>query len=190
MTLLRMITRTFRINPEYDKIIGEEAERHGLSVSALLNQIIRRYVLITRYTESTPSIILPYKLFAKLLEAIPDKDIIEIAEKAGSTLPEEALLQRGKQIEFDAINWFLEVVYGQYGNWFDANQTFMDGQERLHLSHQLNQKWSKFLASYMKAMFNSTLDITTKTETRPNSTTLYIPNNKKPTLFKNQKTIH
>lgn len=32
------------MSPEYDKILSDESERHGLTVSALLNQIIRQYV--------------------------------------------------------------------------------------------------------------------------------------------------
>jgi hypothetical protein len=184
---MKMITRTFRVNPNYDKILTEEAEKLGLSVSALLNQIIRQYVLITRFSESTPSITLSYKAFAPLLEAIQDKEIEKIAEEAGSTLPEEALLQRGKELDFDSVNWFIEVVYGQYGNWFTATQNMMDGQERIHLSHQLNQKWSKFLSKYMASMFSSTLDIKPRAEIRPNSTTLYLPTNNRIKIFKDQK---
>jgi predicted HicB family RNase H-like nuclease len=59
-----MVTRTFRVNPEYDKILNDEAEKHGLSVSALLNQIIRQYVFMTRFTEKVPAITLSYYTLA------------------------------------------------------------------------------------------------------------------------------
>ena len=107
-----MITRTFRLNPEYDKILNEEAEKHGLSVSALLNQIIRQYVLVSRFTERVPAITLSYTTFTPMLERIQDKELVEVAETTGTIIPEEAILQRGKHLNFDTVNWLIEVVRG------------------------------------------------------------------------------
>jgi len=174
-----MITRTFRLNPEYDKILNDEAEKHGLSVSALLNQIIRQYVLVSRFTERVPAITLSYHTFASMLERIPDKDLVEVAEKTGSIIPEEAILQRGQKLTFDTITWFIDVVYGKYGNWFDSSQSIINGEERVHLAHQLNHKWSQYLGNYMRSMFESILDLEPKVETRENSVTLYIKPPKK-----------
>lgn len=175
---LRMITRTFRLNPEYDKILTEEAEKHGLTVSALLNQIIRQYVLVTRFTERTPSITLPYNILAPLLECVPENDLVNVAKSTGAIVPEDAILQRGKKLTFDSVIWFMDVVYGRYGNWFESTQSFINGEERVHLAHQLNKKWSQYLGSYMRAMFESILDIKPKVETRTNSVTLYLKTNK------------
>ena len=171
---MRMITRTFRMNPEYDKILNEEAQKHGLTVSALLNQIIRQYVLVSRFTERVPAITLSYHTFAPMLERIPDKDLVEVAEETGSIIPEEAILQRGQKLTFDTVNWFIDVVYGKYGNWFDPYQSSINGEERVHLAHQLNHKWSQYLAGYLRSMYESILDIEPKVETRENSVTLYI----------------
>ena len=169
-----MITRTFRLNPEYDAILNEEAENQGLSVSALLNQIIRQYALVSRFTQRVPAITLTYNTFAPLLERIPDKDIVEVAEKTGAIIPEEALLQRGVRLNLETVNWLIDVVYGRYGNWFDSSQSIINGEERVHLAHQLNHKWSQYLGGYMNSMFKSTLDLQPKVETRENSVTLYI----------------
>ena len=171
---MRMITRTFRLNPEYDKVLNDEAEKHSLSVSALLNQIIRQYVLVSRFTERVPAITLTYHTFAPMLERIPDKDLVEVAEKTGSIIPEEAILQRGGRINFDTVNWLIHVVYGKYGNWFDSSQNIINGEQRVHLTHQLNHKWSQYLGGYMRSMFESILDLQPKIETRENSVTLYI----------------
>ncbi len=172
--ILRMITRTFRINPEYDKILNDEAEKHGLSVSALLNQIIRQYVLVSRFTERVPTITLTYNTFAPILDRVPDNDLVEVAEKTGSIIPEEAILQRGQKLTFESVNWFLDIVYGRYGNWFDSNKSIINGEERVHLTHQLNHKWSQYLGGYLRSMYESTLDMEPKVETRENSVTLYL----------------
>jgi len=178
-----MITRTFRLNPEYDKILSEEAEKHGFSVSALLNQIIRQYVLVSRFTERIPAITLTYNTFAPMLERIPDKDLVEVAETTGSIIPEEAILQRGQKLNFDNVTCFIEVVYGKYGNWFNPTQSRVNGEERIQLTHQLNHKWSQYLGGYMRSMFESIIDLEPKIETRPNSVTLYLKKPKSPTPY-------
>jgi hypothetical protein len=171
---LRMVTRTFRINPQYDKILNEEAAKHGLSVSALLNQIIRQYVLVTRFTEKVPALTIQYKTFEPLLEHINDKDLIAEAEKAGGILPEEAILQRGERLDLDSISWLINTVYGRYGNWFESSKSNVNGNDRIHLAHQMNHKWSTYIGSYMTSMYNSILDVNPKIETRANSVTIYL----------------
>ena len=182
-----MVTRTFRLNPEYDTVLNEEAEKQGLSVSALLNQIIRQYVLVSRFTQRIPAITITYNSFAPLLERIPDKDIVEVAEQTGSIIPEEAILQRGARLTFDNVNWLIDVVYGKYGNWFDSSQSIINGEERVHLAHQLNNKWSQYLGGYMNSMFKSILDMKPKVETRANSVTLYLKYPKDSRLNRNSK---
>jgi len=171
---LKMVTRTFRLNPEYDVVLNEEAEKHGLSVSALLNQIIRQFVLVSRFTQRVPAITLSYHTFAPILDRISDNDLVEVAEKTGAIIPEEAILQRGIKMNFENVNWYIDVIYGKYGNWFDSNQSIINGEERVHLAHQLNHKWSQYLGGYMNSMFKSTLDLQPKVETRENSVTLYL----------------
>jgi hypothetical protein len=172
---MRMITRTFRMSPEYDKILSDESERHGLTVSALLNQIIRQYVLVTRFTERTPSITMSYGTFSPLIEHIDDEYLAEVAEKTGAIIPEEAILQRGQRLTFDNLKCYIREVYGTYGNWFNASENLVSGKERIHLSHQLNRKWSIYLGNYMNSMFNTILNINPKIETRDNSVTIYVP---------------
>jgi hypothetical protein len=174
-----MITRTFRLPPEYDKILSEEAESHGLTISALLNQIIRQYIMITRFTEKNPTLSMSYRTFEPLIEVIPDEKLAEVAEKTGSILPIEGMLRYGKQLDFDSVNWYIDTIYGRYKNWFNSKQSIVNGKERVHLTHQLNHKWSLYLGAYMKGMFNTILDRQPLIETRPNTVTLYLTPPKK-----------
>ena len=170
-----MITRTFRMNPEYDKVLSEEAEKHGLSVSSLLNQIIQQYVMFTRFTEKNPTINLPYNIFDQLIENLKNEDLVEIGEKTGSSIPEETILQRGKQQNFETISWLMEGIYDKYNNWFKFSRTTVNGEERIHFFHQMNSQWSIFLGSFIDSMFKSILGINPKIESRDNSITVYLP---------------
>ena len=183
-----MATRTFRINPEYDKVLNEEAEKNGLSVSALLNQIIRQYVVINRFTEKNPMITISQRTFSPVLECTSEDDLAKAGEKTGSIIPEEVLLLQGKSLDLNTVLWLLEVSLGKYGNWFDFSRSVLNGKERIHLSHQLNHKWSIFLENYVKGMFSSILDMNPDVKRRETSVTLYIPNRSNlNTLMNNRK---
>lgn len=169
-----MITRTFRISPEYDKLLNEEANHHGLTVSAILNQIIRLHVMFTRFTEKDPTISFSYKTFEPLLNIMPEKELIEVGNRSGSILAEEAILQHGKQLDFDSVNWVIDTIYGNYMNWFNSHESIINGNERIHLTHSFNHKWSQYLGAYMQGMFESILNSQPKIETRANSVTLYL----------------
>ncbi|MEJ2242172.1 MAG: hypothetical protein P8Y18_08530 [Candidatus Bathyarchaeota archaeon] len=170
-----MITRTFRMNPEYDKVLSEEAEKHGLSVSSLLNQIIQQYVMFTRFTEKNPTINLPFNIFDQLIENIKNEDLKEIGERTGSSIPEETILQRGKQRNFETLSWLMEGIYDKYNNWFKFSRSNVNGEERIHFFHQMNSQWSTFLGSFIVSMFKSVLELNPKIETRDNSITVYLP---------------
>lgn len=163
------------MNPEYDEVLSEEAEKKFLSVSSLLNQIIRRYVLFTRFNERPSAIVLPYNVFDALIDHISDEDLAEIGKKTGATVIEENILQRGKPSNFDTITWLLETIYDSYNNWFNFTRSTINGEERIHFTHQLNTKWSQFLGSCMESVFKSILDINPKIEIRSNSVTVYLP---------------
>lgn len=49
--LEKTVTRSFRISEVALKLIQEVAQRHNISVNALVNQILLSYVNFDRYTE-------------------------------------------------------------------------------------------------------------------------------------------
>lgn len=176
--LLRMITRTFRLNPEHDLVLNDESTKHGLSVSNLLNQMIDRHVMVTRYAGGIPSITISYRLFEALLDCISDEDLVKIAKNIGSILPEEELLQRGKRLDRDNLFWFMKTIQSKYHNWFQFTNNFVGTEEMIHLSHQLSDKWSLYLRNYIDNVFTSVLNLSPRIETRTNSITVYFSKNK------------
>jgi hypothetical protein len=84
-------------------------------------------------------------------------------------------MMRGEKINLENICWLLEKGYGDYANWFDSFSSIIDGKQRFHLSHQMNNKWSTYVGAYMNSMFKSILDIDPRIEIRSNSVTIFLP---------------
>jgi hypothetical protein len=170
------VTRTFRIEKEWDDILQEEANWQGTSVSALMNLIVRRYVVIQRYLDKYSTLIVEHKVLAPLLDKLSDEDISEASAISGSLLPEEALLRRGLPLDFESLVWLIEEVYGRYGCWFDVDHYVTDKENMFHLRHNIDRKWSIYISNFLSSMFKSLLDIDIKPEIREDSVTIRIPN--------------
>ncbi len=170
------VTRTFRVNKEWDQVLNEEAQWMGISVSALLDHIVRRYVVVERFQRNSPVISMDNKLFTQLLQSVNEDDLKHEGLLAGNSFPEEELLKRGVTKSFESYMWIMKEVYGRYYGWFNVDHYTTEEQTVLHLRHHLNQKWSKYLSYYFSTMFKSNLELEIETEIREESATLYLSN--------------
>ena len=68
----KTVTRTIRIDEGYDEIIKYEAERRGVSVNTILDQLLRKYVQSYRYFENLTAITLSSPTLQTLLEVIEE----------------------------------------------------------------------------------------------------------------------
>ena len=169
------VTRTFRLGEEWDKILEHEADMQGISVSALLQQIVRRYVCSERFIDQRSTLVINHNAFSSFLVKLSEDEIVESAELFGSIEPEEELLKRGLEFNFESIIWLLDEIYGRYAGWFVVDNYPSKAEIMLHLRHTLNMKWSMYVAGFVSSMFRTLLDIDLKPEIRLDSVTIYIP---------------
>ena len=79
----KTVTRTIRIDEGYNDIIKYEADRQGVSVNTLLDQLLRKYVQSYRFFDNLSAITLSTPSLQALLEVIEEKEIIEIGMALG-----------------------------------------------------------------------------------------------------------
>ncbi len=169
------VTRTFRVNTEWDELLNKQAQWQGISVSNLLDQIVRRYVTTELFQIHSPVTSMENKTFGKLLEKISEDEIKDLGREAGRSLPEEEILKRGLVNSFPSYVWLMKEVFGRYGGWFSVDQYATQDENVLHLKHFLDMKWSIYLSNFFSSMFDTNLNIEIKAELREESVTLYIP---------------
>lgn len=170
----RTVTRTFRVDENWDRVLEEEAERRDISVSALLNQIVHRFVLTGRYYDDGLAVVLPDKTFASIIERVQEVDAAELGHNTGLTVPEDRFLMRGIKPNYESVIWFIEEVLDRCNGLFSCVHHETREGTFLHLRHDLGENWSRFLGSYMVSTFKSLLGIDVRTELREDTVTVYI----------------
>jgi len=170
----KTVTRTFRLDQKWDLILEKDAERRNISVSALLNQIVLKFVLADRYYVGGLAITLPSKTFASLIDRMKEEDVAEVGHNTGLTIPEDRFLMRGVLPDYKSAIWFVMEILDKYNGLFQCVHHETRDRTFLYLRHNLGKNWSHFLSNYMIAMFRSVLDLDVKTELRKDSVTIYI----------------
>jgi hypothetical protein len=153
------VTRTLRIDYEYDEALREEADNQGTSVNNLANHIFKRYTEFDRFFDRGQSIILSPRTFESLINNVDDKIIAVIGRRLGSEVPRDRLLMRGKLIDRESVLWFIENALSLYSDWFTCDRHETKDFTVFYLRHVYNIKWSHFLENYLATMFEELLQI-------------------------------
>ena len=152
-------TRTIRLKQESDLVLEREAERNGISVNALISNLVDHYVNSLRYFSSGGMITMGNETLMMLLEKLPDEEIEDSAYATGGQKVRESLMQRGMAVSYDSVMWYLSQILGQYNGWFRCDHHAEEKIDRLHLSHNYGFKWSIFIMNYVASMLKEILDL-------------------------------
>jgi hypothetical protein len=167
--------RTFRLNMEWDDILKEEAGNESITVSQLLNQIVRRYIIAQRFFNHSQSVNIEHKIFSPILEMLSEKEISDFGKLVGATSVREGVTKRGLPLDFDSVDYLIEEIYDRYSGWFKCN-TYKNGSEYVfNLRHMFGRKWSLFIDSFMESMFMNLLDISVRSEVYDDSVLIRMP---------------
>ena len=153
------VTRTFRIENKYDEALREEANKRGISVNNLANQILKEFTSTGRFSERGQNITFATQSFENFLNYLDEQELIDSGIDSGSKNPHDRLLMRGMIIDRASLLWYLKEILGGYNDWFICNMHERKYHTLIHLRHGYNKKWSIFLENYLKGMFSELLDI-------------------------------
>jgi len=153
------VTRTFRIENKYDEALREEANKRGISVNNLTNQILKEFTSTGRFSERGQNITFATQSFENFLNYLDEQELIDSGIDSGSKNPHDRLLMRGMIIDRASLLWYLKEILGGYNDWFICNMHERKDHTLIHLRHGYNKKWSIFLENYLKGMFSELLDI-------------------------------
>ena len=167
----KTVTRTIRIDEGYDEIIKYEAERRGVSVNTILDQLLRKYVQSYRYFENLSAVTLSASSLLSFLEIIEEEEIIEIGKELGKERPYELILKRGIKPSYESAKWYILEVLGDQSGWLSASINVRGGNEFIHLSHPFGYKWSLFLQGYFGTFFKEVVGVSPETDVLSSSVT-------------------
>jgi hypothetical protein len=133
---------TFRIEDKILEKIRKEGEKDQISVSNLINKILKRYIEWDSYAPKVGMIPIPRLLVEKLFEKRTEQEIIELATTIGKNELEDILLFMNKKKDWILfLNWFktrlqnssIEIMY-----------TIEKNKHTFIMKHGMGENWSLY----------------------------------------------
>ena len=186
-TKKKTITRTFRIRKEWDDILQEEAARQGVSVNVLLNKVLRKYSLYSRWTDRNNDMNLPPQTIREILKKVPIEILAEAGNRSGASDAINIVNAMGLPVDYDSFVYLINEHFGgpHFSRWFQCFHHTQGNMDIFHLQHDLGRGWSVYLERYLLACLRSMTGTDAKTRvydyavtfevTRPRSKTLEKP---------------
>jgi len=170
----KTILRTIRLPRELDDILQIDAQENDLSVNALLNKIITKYIEWDRHVHKFGFVSIASETFRAILEEV-DKDKIEnVARNLGNNMPQAVTMFWFKRATLETLLTVLSL-FGKYSN-LHTNEMKMDEKGyTITFHHNLGAKWSIFLRHFISQFIKSVVGIEPEAEITGSLVTISFP---------------
>ena len=162
---------TFRIDKEYEESLRELAKERRISLNTLANQIFSNYVEFEVFAKKFGTVRMSSDTFRRLLDAMNENEIIDIAVRGGSQEAVEFILFKWKEVNFATVIEFVRTYFEQcgYGR-CDLKQT--NGRIMISVHHDFQKKGSLYLKHFLESLIRTTLEKEPKIITTNDSLTI------------------
>lgn len=144
---------TFRLDGSNLAAISKEAEKKGMSLNTLVNQIIDKHVDWYSFSAEANLVSFPQKFISKLLSKFTDSEIEKLAKYIAQEEVKDIILLLRKKNDPDA---FLDII----DTWtkvsgFPYSHDVDDSVHSLIIQHDMGKNLSLYLAKLYEIMFES-----------------------------------
>lgn len=144
-------TRSFRISDSGLLALQEEANRKGVSVNTLLNQLLLSYSRYDRFIKRAGLVKLTSSTFRRIVEAGTEESLSGAGRKAGGSITKAIITARAGRVNAASVIDFLRDT-GDYSDLYEFSEFKRDGDLVITLTHPYGKKGSVFLQGYIEAL--------------------------------------
>ena len=148
----RLIHSSFRIEQDVIKLLEKVATGRDISLSALVNKILKNYTTSEMYFEELGFLLVSKNFLRKTFERLDQQHIEELGKEYGVTIAKEYVSYFYPQVNIDTLIQFLEI-------WFKRFQSFQhrieESNPNLHyitVNHDINMNFSLALQSILAGL--------------------------------------
>jgi hypothetical protein len=172
----KTVTRTFRIRKEWDNVLQEEAAKQGVSVNVLLNKLLRKYSLYSRWSDRKNDASFPRQTLQELLKTVQVESLAEAGTKCGALDAVNIVNSMGLPLDYESFIYLVTEHLGgpHFARWFQCFYHTQGNKDIFHLQHDLGPEWSVFLEKYILSFLRSMTDTEATTRVYDYAVTLEV----------------
>ena len=159
----KAVTRSFRLDQEWDRTISELAKKEGISISGLLEKIVRDYLLFYRWAEELESVVFSPNTINSIIEALDEEKLREIGFEVAQTTFNESYRVRGDQLDLKTVTFQIKDQMGRYAHWFMVDEHETDSHY-FYIKNKMGKKWGIFVEAYLSSLIQNVAGLEVETE--------------------------
>ena len=150
----KLLHQGFRIQEQVIKALAEEAARKGISVSNLVNKILKNYVTHEMQFEELGFILVSKDFLRKIFSVVDDeKDIQDFGKEFGTTIAKEYVSYFYPQVNSNTLVQFLDYWFRR----FQSSKHIVENSDRSQrhyftVNHDINIKFSFALKAILEGL--------------------------------------
>lgn len=145
---------TFRLNRKTVDVFRNESEKSGISMNALVNQVLCHYIDWDSFEPKVGMIPFPKAVLGKVFAELNSEQIAELASSIGKeTAIDMAIFMKGRIDALDFISW-IETRMKNSG--FEVIHRY-DKLKEAHtvtIKHDLGRNWSVYLKTMLESILS------------------------------------
>ncbi|MCI4355393.1 MAG: hypothetical protein L3K06_08535 [Thermoplasmata archaeon] len=167
----KSVLRSIRIRREIQQTLERDAASKGISVNALMNAILTRYVEWDRFTEKFGSVTIAKTGYLAMFEAIPDEEIDRLGDLVGGSNPRDMTLFWFKKLGLDAFLQYLNLV-ARYGRTIEYEVERQGSEVTLLIRQEFGARHSRYLVHFFTAAIHAIVGTVPRAQMGRNSVVL------------------
>ena len=118
-----------------------------------MNQLFLSFANFDRYFQKFGMLKISNVAYKRTLKAVPDEEVVEVAREVAQNSARVILLTRYGTLSLAGVLEYLKSL-ADYAYWFEYNEVVSPERKRvITLTHSLGRKFSLFMISYSKSLF-------------------------------------
>jgi len=168
----KLVHSSFRLEQRVIKSLEQVAERRDMSLSALVNKILKNYVTSEMYFEELGFLLVSKNFLRNTFEVLDQKYIADLGREYGQSIAKEYVSYFYPQVNSDTLIQFLDI-------WFKRFQSYKyrEGSNNSHyfmVNHDINMNFSLVLQSTLEGLIEPIIMGTIEfTNVTPSTITFY-----------------
>lgn len=164
---------TISINGQVGKEIREFAKKQGISTNAIVNKVLKDYVMFGKYFQDHIPVMIAPEIFSLLLEEVDEKTWLKSWDLAlGKVVPQVFAMHNLEPTLENLVTYLLGDIGARAGIFEKFTCHKNQSGYKLVMIHPYDAKWSRVLASSLSKIFEGSFDARVKAEALPNSLTM------------------
>ena len=160
----KLLHSSFRIEQDVIKSLERAASSRGMSLSSLVNKILKNYVTSEMYFEELGFLLVSKNFLRKTFEGLDQKQIEELGREYGMTIAKEYISYFYPQVNADTLIQFLEIWFKRFQSYQHRIDESNNNLQYFTVNHDINMNFSLALQSILggliEPIIKSTVEFT------------------------------